>query len=89
MKHNDKHVELEFNLPEYKKKDIKVDLKEDSATVSAQKSHEKKVQKKDFYHEEKSFQSFSYTTTLPKIDPNKAKTSFDKGVLKIKAPKKK
>lgn len=88
MKNNSKEVVLEFNLPEFNKKDIKVKLTKNSLGIKAEKKKELKVQKKDFFHQEKSYRSFSYATTLPSINPKKAKTEFKKGILKIKAPKK-
>jgi len=93
MKHkhsnNKKQVNLEFELPGFKEKDIKVRLTKNTAVVSAAKKHEKKTQEKDYYHEEQSYTSFSYATTLPNIDTKKAKTQFKNGVLQIKAPNKK
>lgn len=87
MKNNSKEVELEFHLPEFSKKDIKIKLTKNAANISAEKKTEKQVKKKDFFHQEKSFKTFSYSTTLPEINPKKARTSFSKGILKIKAPK--
>ena len=88
MKNNSKEIILEFNLPEFSKKDINVKLLKNSATIKAEKKKESKVQKKDFFHQEKSYKSFSYSTTLPTINPKKVKTKFEKGILKIIAPKK-
>jgi HSP20 family protein len=88
MKSNSKEVALEFALPGFNKKDVKVKLAKDSLAIKAEKKHENKIQKKDFYHHEKSYQHFSYATTLPKINPKNAKISFSKGKLKIKAQKK-
>jgi len=87
MKNNKKEVILEFDLPDFSKRDIKIRLGKNSASIKAEKRQEKKVQRKDFFHAEKSYKSFSYYTTLPRINPEKAKTEFKKGKLKIKAPK--
>ena len=87
MKNNAKEVIIELNLPEFSKKDIKVKLTKNSAVIKAEKKQEKRVQRKDFFHQEKSYKTFSYTTTLPAINPKKAKTEFKKGILRIKAPK--
>lgn len=89
MKNKKKEVLLEFELPEFARKDIKIDLRKNLASISAQKSSEKKVMKKDYFHQEKTFRAFSYKTTLPTIEPKKAKIEFKKGTLRIKAPKKK
>ncbi len=87
MEHNSKEVVLEFNLPEFSKKDIKVKLSKNSVAIEAKKSIEKKVQRRDFFHDEKTSHAFSYQTTIPAINPKKAKVEFKKGVLKIRAPK--
>ena len=88
MKNNKKNIELEFALPEFSKDDIKVRLGKNFAQISANKGIGKEIKRKDFFHKEKTFRSFSYSTTLPLINPKEAKTEFKKGVLRIKAPKK-
>ena len=87
MKSNSKEVILEFNLPEFSKKDLSVKLFKNNISIKAEKKANKKIQKKDFLHQEKSYRGFRYSTTLPKINPNKAKINFNAGVLKIIAPK--
>ena len=87
MKHNSKEVVLEFNLPDFKKEDIKVNLLKNSVAITADKKHKNKIQKKDFFHSEKSYQKFFYKTSVPKINYKKAKIEFKKGVLKITAPR--
>jgi len=87
MQHNLKEVKLEFKLPEFKKEDIKVKFGKNSFAIKAEKNLEKSVQRKDFFHQEKSQKAFSYSTTLPGINPKKAKAEFRKGILKISAPK--
>ncbi len=89
MKQNNKVVKMEFQLPGFDKKDIKVKIDKDKAIISAEKTIHNKVEKKDFFHEEKTYRSFSYMTTLPKVKPNKTKTEFKRGVLRITAPKEK
>lgn len=87
MKHNSKQVEMEFELPGFDRKDIKINLSKNSASISAKKEREIKIKRKDFFHDEKTYRSFSYSTTLPSINPKKAKTQFKNGTLKIVAPK--
>jgi len=88
MKNKKKEVVLDFELPGFDKKDVKVLVKDGRLTVDANKKSESKVQRDDLYHEEKSFSSFSYSSTLPSVDGKKMKTSFRKGKLKVKLPKK-
>ncbi len=88
MKNNSKEVVLEFSLPEFSKEDLKVKLSANSVVIRGEKKVKTKVQRKEFFHKEKSYRSFNYATTLPRVEPKKAKISFNKGILKIVAPKK-
>lgn len=88
MKNNSKDVTLKLNLPEFNKKDINVKLSKNSISVKAERKKKTKVQRKDFFHREKSYRAFSYNTTVPSINPKKAKIKFKKGILKIIAHKK-
>ena len=87
MKHDDRNVNFEFNLPGFDKKDIKVNLTKDKAEIVAEKTKEKKLVNKGFSHHEKSYQSFYYHTNIPEINPYKAKTEYKDGVLRISAPR--
>jgi len=88
MKNNSKGVELKFELPGFDKKDIKLKISKNLLSINAEKKSEKKVKRKDFFHQEKSYRQFSYATTLPSVQPKKAEIEFKKGVLKVKVPKK-
>ncbi len=87
VKTNKREVIVELQFPGFDKKDITIKLSKNRADISAEKSIHKKVNKKDFYHEEKTYHHYNYSTTLPSINHKKAKTEFKKGVLKITAPK--
>ncbi|MBI5049382.1 MAG: Hsp20/alpha crystallin family protein, partial [Nitrospirae bacterium] len=63
-------------------------LTENAITISGEKKKEEKVEKKDYYHFERSYGSFSRTFTLPaEVQTDKAKASFKKGVLEVRIPK--
>lgn len=87
MEHNKKEVILNFNLPHFTRSDINVNISKNSVAIRANRKLSKNIQKKDFFHSEKSTSSFDYLTTTPLINPKKAKIEFKKGVLKIKAPR--
>ncbi len=88
MKTNSKEVILEFKLPEFTRKDIKIKLTKNSLTIKAEKKSKTKISKKDFFHQEISHRNFNYATTLPNIDPKSAKITLNKGILKIKLKRK-
>jgi len=87
MEHNDKEIVLEFHLPNFKRSDIRIDFKKNFLTIKAEKNLEKSVQRKDFFHSEKKKEHFTYSTTLPDINPKKAKINFKDGFLKIIVPR--
>jgi HSP20 family protein len=80
-------IVLEFDLPQFERKDIDVRVSRDSVTVVAEKKMNKQIKKKDFFHRESSSSNFTYSTSIPEINPKKAKIEFKKGVLKITAPR--
>ncbi len=84
---SDKGIRMEFDLPNFKKEEIKVKINKNSVEIKGEKKHETKLQRKDFFHEERHHQSFHYMTTLPNVNPRKAKTTFSRRKLKIKAPR--
>jgi HSP20 family molecular chaperone IbpA len=88
MKNNSKEVIFEFDLPDYKKDEVQVKLYKNSLIIRAEKKKSKKLQKQDFFHSEKMHKKFKYATTLPTINPDKARIEFRKGKLLIIAPKK-
>ena len=83
MKTSLKEVVLGLDLPGFDRKDVKVKVTKNGVVVKAEKKQEKRVQRKDFFHEQKTYRSFSYVTNVPEVDPKKAKISFRKGKLRI------
>jgi HSP20 family protein len=81
-------IEVTAELPGVDKKDVAVNVQEDRIEIRAQQKAEKEVKKKDYYQHERSYCAFYRAFALPAlVDPNKAKTSFSNGVLKINLPK--
>jgi len=87
LKSNNKEIFLTFNLPGFKKEDIKIKLSKNSIEIKAEKNTSTEIQRKDFFHSEKSSRNFNYLTNVPDINPKKAKIIFNNGVLKITAPR--
>ncbi|KHO50343.1 MAG: hypothetical protein QT05_C0052G0022 [archaeon GW2011_AR13] len=82
-----KDIELELDLPEFSKKDLDFEFTRNSIVVKANKESDQKINKKNFFKEEKSSKSFFYSVKVPTINPLKVKTDFQDGVLKIVAPR--
>lgn len=79
---------LAMAVPGVKKEDLKIDLKGNLLTVSAENKSESESKDKDFVRREFSFHSFSRSFTLPEnIDDSKIVASYSDGVLNLLMPK--
>ncbi len=88
IQETDKEVILTAEMPGIKKGDIKVNTTEDSIEISAETKREEKEEKKGFLRKERSYSGYYRRYTLPsKVDPEKAKATYNNGVLEIKLPK--
>ncbi len=81
-------VVVKAELPGMQKEDIDVKLTDDTITISGEKKKEEKVEKKNYYHIERSYGSFSRAFSLPsEVQTDKAKAQFKHGVLEVRVPK--
>jgi HSP20 family protein len=90
MYENDKEIITEIELPGINKKDIKINVSEDSVEIKTETKKEDKVEdkKKGMYRLERSYSGFYRKFALPKnVDNNKAEAEYKDGILKIKIPK--
>ncbi len=80
---------INVEIPGVNKKDIQLKVGERFIEIKANKKVEKKIAKKGFYHEERSFKGFYRRLPLPcEVIPEKAKAKYEDGILKIEIPKK-
>jgi HSP20 family protein len=83
---NDKSVTIEAELPGVDEKDVSVTQQRLSDHQGREESRGEK--KDNYYVAERSFGSFERSLQLPQtLDDSKIEARFDKGVLKITAPK--
>jgi HSP20 family protein len=83
-----KDAVVRADLPGVKKDDLAIDVSDNMLTLSGEKRHEDKVEKKDYYRYESSYGRFSRSFELPAgMDMEKAKAHFENGVLEIRIPK--
>ena len=80
-------VILEFNLPDFSREDIDVDVKHNHIVVNAKKGGEERKEEDNLKSFEKSSSSFIYESNLPEVNPSEVKIGFERGVLKIEVPK--
>jgi HSP20 family protein len=84
----DKEFCVTAELPGMEEKDIEVSYSDGGLTIKGEKREEREETRGDYYHSERQFGAFERTIPLPEdVNPDKAKASFKKGVLKITLPK--
>jgi HSP20 family protein len=85
---SDDHFVLRADLPGLGEDDVKIEIADDTLTVSGERAFEHEGRKDGFYRLERSSGTFSRSLTLPDgIDPEAIAASFDKGVLEVRIPK--
>ena len=81
---------FEFELPGFKKDDVKVKVEDNVLTVSSEVKEEKKEEKDKNYHiVERRYGAFKRQFSLPEnVDVEKIDAKFENGVLELKVQKK-
>lgn len=84
------HYLLEADLPGFNKKDIHLDIDNDTLTVRAERhsEFEQKDKRDKAIRIERSYGSYSRNFDLSGIDAEHIKAKYDNGVLKLTLPKK-
>lgn len=86
---NGKDYEIELAVPGLERKDIKVEVENDTLIVSAEKEDEKKTEEKNYRSREFSYNSFYRSFSLPEnLKVDNINAEYHNGVLKITLPKK-
>jgi HSP20 family protein len=85
---SDDHFILRADLPGLSEDDVKIELEDNTLTLSGERKTEHERNEEGFYRIERAFGSFSRSLTLPRgIDPESVQASFDRGVLEVRIPK--
>lgn len=85
---NGKQITVEIDLPGIDEKDVAVTLANGVLTVKGERHTEREEKKESYYLAERSYGAFERSIRLPDtIDEAKLEARFDKGVLKVTAPK--
>ena len=87
--HDDgKQLMIEADLPGIDEKDVSVTLTNGMLTIKGERKAEHEESQDDYYLCERSYGAFERSLRLPdSIDEGKVEARFDKGVLKVIAPK--
>lgn len=85
---NGKQITIEADLPGVEEKDVAVTLTNGILTIKGEKRTQREKKEASYYMAERSYGSFERSLRLPDtIDDSKLEAKFDKGVLRIVAPK--
>lgn len=81
---------LEADLPGFEKKDIHIDLADNTLTIRAERhsQHEEKDKKNHYVRSERSFGQYSRQFDVTGVDTDKIKAKYENGVLQLHLPKK-
>ena len=84
----DDHFVLRADLPGLAEEDVKIEVADDTLTLSGERRFEHEGRKDGFYRLERGSGTFSRSLTLPDgVDADAIAASFDKGVLEVRIPK--
>lgn len=85
---DEKAIHVKAELPGIDEKNVNVEIKENTLTISGEKKEEKETKEEKSHRIERSYGSFSRSFTLPKgIETDNIKATYKNGVLKINIPK--
>ncbi len=88
VKETDKTYELKLDVPGVAKKDIHLEVKSNTLTISTERKAEEKNENENFLRRELRYGKFTRSFTLPDgISESDITASFDNGVLNITIPK--
>ena len=90
IKENDKGYELDFDLPGYKKEDVKAELKDGYLTISASNDNTKEEKDEDgkYIRKERYTGSVSRSFYVGKyVTEEDIHAKFENGILKLSVPK--
>lgn len=84
------HYELKADLPGFRKEDIRLDLEDDTLTITAERhsEHEKQDKKNKYLCCERSYGAYSRSFDMSGVETDRIKATYRDGVLTLKLPKK-
>ncbi|MDA8216967.1 MAG: Hsp20/alpha crystallin family protein [Dehalococcoidales bacterium] len=84
----DKDVIVEASIAGVKPEDIDISITGDTLTIKGESKQEEKIERENYFFNERRYGTFSRTITLPMpVESDKADAKFENGVLKLTLPK--
>lgn len=88
LKETDKEFIALIEIPGVDKKDIQLQITENTLEVKAEKKHEIKIEKEGYLRAERAYKGFYRAIPLPtRVIPEQATASYKNGVLEVVMPK--
>ena len=88
IREDDKNYVLDFAIPGIDKKDLKIDMNEDTLTISSETKNETEENKEDYRRKEFSYTSFSRSFYIPEnVNREKIEANYKDGILTVSLPK--
>lgn len=84
----DGNYHIEMDVPGFDKKDIKLEVKNDYLTITAEKSNEEEDKDKNYIRKERSYGKYERSFYVGDLDKENVSAEFNNGILKISIPKK-
>src|SRR5664279_938707 len=88
IREDDKNYVLDFAIPGFDKKDLKIDLNEDVLTIASETKNETEESKDGYSRKEFSYRSFSRSFYIPEnVNSEKIEANYKDGILTVSLPK--
>ncbi len=84
----DGNYHIEMDIPGFSKDEIKLEVKKDYLTITAEKQESEEKEEKNYLHRERSYGKYERSFYLNDLDYSNIDAEFNNGVLKIIVPKK-
>jgi HSP20 family protein len=85
---DEKAYTINAEIPDVKRKDVKISIEDGMLTLSGERKHEKEEKSKKYHRVERSYGSFLRSFALPAdVDESKIKATFADGMLHVVMPK--
>jgi HSP20 family protein len=81
------NLNIRADMPGMKPEDVKIEVSDNSITLSGERKQEEEEHGEGYYHSERSYGAFHRTVPLPEgAETDKAKAEFHDGELKVQIP---
>ena len=87
IKENEKEYIIDAEIPGVKKEDIKLDLRDDTLTISVEHNEETNEERDNYIRKERRFGSFSRSFYVENVRHEDVTAKYENGILSVSIPK--